>query len=211
MPTPAVDPTWATGPDLSPASWRDVNFELRDISEDFLVALPPTVGFREALGTPDPYTWDHPPLTDRWFPRGDGVPRIRPIMTLTGSWTYQDDEEALIHTAAIEDAMPYARSVWWRGQFLMLLDATRPGNTLITSGTRLRETTFNVSLNTVERVTRSSLLAIYPLRKLRIEEIGGGAATLTPLKGVSTQRGQFLLVTDDGTAFSFDTLEATYG
>lgn len=209
--TKAPDLTFDDGVTLDPASWRDVSFELRDVSEGFLVALPPTVGFREELGTADPYEWDHPPGSDRWFGLGDGIPKTRPQMRLDGNWTYRNDEEALIHTAAVEDAMPYARSVWWRGQFLMLLDAQRPGTSLVRAGTRLTETSFNITLNTTERVTRASLLAIYPLRKLKVLGTNGGEATVEPLTGVNTNRSSYLLVADDGTSFTFDALEATYG
>ncbi len=195
---------------FNPASWRGDCFELRGANDEFLFAFPPTVGLREGMGLTDPYQWDRAPGSAAWFPLGDGIGTARPLVTLTGQWTYRSREEALIHTSNIESLLPLARSLWWQGSFVTLLDLRFPGSCLMSSGTRFVDTTYTCTLNTTVPVTRKTLSSMFPLGKLRITRMGTGDATVEPLTGVSTQPGTFVLQ-GDGQSFTFQTLEATYG
>ncbi|WP_019584666.1 hypothetical protein [Deinococcus apachensis] len=196
-----------------PATWRDLSFELRDQAGNSLFALPPTVGLREEMGDSDPYTWQRSPGSGKFFPLGDGLPTTRPTTLLTGQYAYPTVDLALSHTATIHERMPLARSLYWRGLFISALDATWPGSALIASRDRLTVTSFNVTLNTVTRLTRANLAASadYPLGKFRITGQGPGYALVEPLDGVTVTQGTLVLEGPDGQTFPFNTLEANGG
>lgn len=194
-----------------PASWRGDCFEVRGAEDRFLFAFPPTVGLRDGMGAADPYQWDRAPGSAMWFPLGDGIGSARPLVSLTGQWTYRTKGEALIHTSNIERLLPEARSLWWQGAFVTLLDLRFPGSCLMSAGARFIDTTYTCTLNTTVPVTRKTLTAMFPLGKLRITRMSTGDATVEPLTGVTTQPGTYVMTGHDGTAFVFKTLEATYG
>jgi len=194
-----------------PVSWRGNGFEVRDANDAFLFALPPTVGLRDGMGTPDPYEWDRAPGSVAWFPLGDGIGSQRPLVRLDGQWSYRTLEEAMLHTATIEELLPRARSLYWRGSFVTLLDLRFPGSVLMTSGARFVDTTYAVTLNTTVPVTRRTLTSIFPLGKLRVTSLSGGIATVEPLTGVTLQTTTFTLSGANGAAFTFPALEASYG
>lgn len=112
-----------------------------------LVALPPTLGFREPLGRADPFEWDRAPGSAVWFPLGDGIPAPRPQLTIGGTWMYGSDDAAMLAASEIHRACRRADSVKFRGQPLARLRADLPGTCQVVHGTRLREVTYTLTLN----------------------------------------------------------------
>lgn len=120
--TPAPEPVF-----FDPATVP--TFSLHAAGGALLVALPPTVGFPDELGEPDPYEWDRPPGSSAgWFALGDGLPRQRPITTLAGAWLYDSIDAALVAINAIDTAVKVAAELHWCGKKIADLNALRPGS-----------------------------------------------------------------------------------
>lgn len=115
-----------------------------------LVALPPTLGFREPLGRADPFEWDHAPGSAVWFPLGDGIPAARPQLTIGGTWMYGSDDAAMVAASEIHRACRRADSVMFRGRQLADLRPDLPGTCRASHGTRYREVTYTLTLNLTE-------------------------------------------------------------
>ena len=143
---------------LSPASWPGWCFEFRR-AQGLLFALPPTIALGE-LGTTDPYEYDHAPFDDTWYAVGDGVTRERPLLTLSGEHTYRSEAEAIDHAGSVEALLPLATQLHWRGRFLCDLRPDFPQVVRCQTGATLRDTTFTLTLNTVQRVTRALLAEV---------------------------------------------------
>lgn len=139
----------------NPADWPGWGFELL-WGDQSLVALPPSIGLDE-LGTTDGSSYDHPPFSDVWFRLGDGVPQERPLLRLSGQHTYRTVEEALDHVAQVEQAARVADRLLWQGRLVAQLDNTFGGTVRTRTGATFVNTTFNITLSTLTRVTRQSL------------------------------------------------------
>lgn len=118
-----------------------------------LANLPPTLGFRGSLGRPDPYEWDRPPGSSVYFPLGDGLPRERPQLSITGTHLYHTDDEAMQDAAEIHRACRLADQVMFRGRHLCSLRPDLPGICEAAHGERYREVTYTLTLNPTKPIT----------------------------------------------------------
>lgn len=156
--TPASDPQFYDGVSVDPATWPGQGFDLY-LGTEWLAALPPTVGFTGDLGPEDPYTYSRPPGgTDaEWFRRGTGQQRTRPLLTLGGTWTYQDAAEAVAHTAQIESALLIADRLTLQGQPVTTLRTDFPQICRTRNGARYIDVTYTLTLQPTGHVTRTDL------------------------------------------------------
>lgn len=111
-----------------------------------LCVLPVTCGFTEALGEPDPYTWERAPYTDHFFPLGDRFRKQKEILRIGGKWTYETVEEALTHIEEIKKAMRGGKEVYWLGKKLGILRSDYTGAYFFKTGSLFIEVTHDLAL-----------------------------------------------------------------
>lgn len=144
----AIDPEFFTPP---------LGFTLHLTDGTTLYELPPNTRITSTLGSSDPYTWDRPPGSSAWFPLGDGIANERPQVTLSCTWTYPSGDEALQGAQEIERAVRLARFVQFRGAAFVELRPDAPGTCSTQFGTRLKEVTHTLTLNTLTTLTAEAL------------------------------------------------------
>ncbi len=126
-------------------------FSLRDGNGALLIALPTTLVPTTPLGEPDPFTWDRMPGGAR-FALGTGLGAIRPVFALSGMTGHRSVVEAAQLMAAIQQALPNARTLHFGGVPVSGLEPEYPGSYLPTFGEGRYTVRHELVLNTLGAV-----------------------------------------------------------